>query len=80
VGLIEDKKGITLANQDSNTMISFWKTRYQLKYQMVVVARRANIPQLVRDHLKMVIISKHIGKIIHASVRELLLEGAACAF
>jgi hypothetical protein len=31
-------------------------------------------PQLIRDHLKTLVVSRHIGKILHTSVRELLLN------
>lgn len=40
----------------------------------MMVDRRVNISQLVREHLRMLIISRHIGKILHVSVRELFLE------
>lgn len=71
MSLIKDRKRITLANQVRNTVISFWKIRYQLK---VIVDMNTNIPQLVREHLKTLIVSRDIGKILHMSVGELLLE------
>lgn len=41
---------------------------------MMVVDRRANNPHLVKEHLKTLTMSKHIEKILHKSVRELLLK------
>lgn len=40
----------------------------------MIIDMRVNIPQLVTEHLRTLIVSRHIGKILHASVRELLLE------
>jgi len=72
--LIECRKWITLANQGDNTAVSFWKTRYQLKNQTVIVNRRANISQLVREHLKTLTVSRDIGKFLHTSVDKFLLK------
>lgn len=41
---------------------------------MMVVNKRTNIPRLVKEHLKTLTMSRHIEKILHASVRELLLK------
>lgn len=41
---------------------------------MMVVDRRANIPHLVKEHLKTLTMSRHIEKILHAIVRELLVK------
>lgn len=40
----------------------------------MIVDRSVNIPQLVREHLKKLIISRDIWKILHASVGDLLLK------
>lgn len=64
---------ITQTNQDSSTALSLWKTKYQLKNQTVIVNRRANIPQLVMEHLKTLTLSRNIKKILHVNVKKLLL-------
>lgn len=40
----------------------------------MIVDRRANISQLIREHYKTLAISRDIGKILHTSVREFLLK------
>jgi hypothetical protein len=41
----------------------------------VIVDRRIDVPQLIREHLKTLAVGRDIGKILNASVRELLLKG-----
>jgi len=72
--LIECQKRVALANQSSNIAVSFWETGDQLKDQTVVGDRGANISQLIRKHLKTLTVSRDIGKVLHASVRKLLLK------
>jgi len=71
---VECRKRVTLANQGGNTAVSFWKTRYHLKNQTVIVDWRADISKLVREHLKTLTVSRDIRKILHASVGKLLLK------
>jgi len=40
----------------------------------VVVDRRADIPQLVREHLEALTVGRYIGEILHTSVREFLFK------
>jgi hypothetical protein len=40
----------------------------------MIVDRGVDVPQLIRDHLKTLTVSRDIGKILHASVRKLLLK------
>jgi hypothetical protein len=61
-------------NQSVNTAVSLWKTIYQLKNQTMIVDRRVDVPQLIRDHLKTLTVSRDIGKILHATVRDFLLK------
>lgn len=41
----------------------------------MVIDMWVDIPQLVREHLKTLRVSKYIEKILHAGFRELLLMG-----
>ena len=72
--LVECRKRVALANHSRNTAVSFWETRDQLKDQAMIVDRRADISQLIREHLKTLTITRDIGKILHTSVREFLLK------
>ena len=72
--LIECRKRVALTNQSGKTTVSFWETIYQLKDQTMIVHKRTHISQLVREHLKKLTVSRDIGKILHASVREFLLK------
>jgi hypothetical protein len=40
----------------------------------MIVDRRVDVPQLIRYHLKTLTVSRDIGKILHATVRDFLLK------